>query len=212
MGSKMSTWSNVKTLVIGAAAIWIVYEWSADDTPSISGSSVAAETAEEKKQREWNERAARAAERSRERNAERVAALAEEASVETAPLREDLRQEQITKELARKLARERGDPEPGSCRDKLDCWGEQNQFRAASLCAPLVERHAKYSHEWTDGWLGAKFTHYRWADKKTGIVTHIGDSIRFQNGFGAWSNMVYECDFDPATSRVLDVRVRAGRL
>ena len=75
-----------------------------------------------------------------------------------------------------------------------------------------VERLAQYAHEWTDGFLDPKFTHYRWRDMEAGVVTHIGDKIRFQNGFGAWQNMVYECDISADGESVLDVRVMAGKL
>lgn len=60
--------------------------------------------------------------------------------------------------------------------------------------------------------VGVKFSHYRWKDAENGIVTVIGDKIKFQNGFGAWSNMIYECDVNPATEAVLDVRVSDGRI
>ena len=75
-----------------------------------------------------------------------------------------------------------------------------------------VERLAKYSFEWTDGVLGSKFTHFRWLNKEKGTVTFIGDKIKFQNGFGAWGNYIYECDFDPKSNVVIDVRAREGRL
>lgn len=215
----------ISSIVVLGMAIWQFEANSDTRTPSsdtsaalptdqletqLSSGTVPAPTATPEKaqqKKEWDERAARAAERSRERGAARKAAEASKP-----PLREDLRQEQITKELAAKLAKENGLPEPGSCRDRLECWGEQNSVTASFECSQLVERSAKYTHEWTDGWMGIKFSHYRWKDKKAGVVTHIGDKVRFQNVFGAWQNMVYECDFDPASKRVLDVRVRAGRL
>lgn len=43
-------------------------------------------------------------------------------------------------------------------------------------------------------------------------MTVIGDRVKFQNGFGAWAPMIYECDIDPASERILDVRVSQGRL
>ena len=32
-------------------------------------------------------------------------------------------------------------------------------------------------------------------DRKTGTVTYIGDQIKFQNGFGAWIQHTYQCEF-----------------
>lgn len=99
-----------------------------------------------------------------------------------------------------------------ACKTDLSCWGEENLAAGGAYCQPYVERLAKYSHKWTDSTLELKFYKYRWADKSKGTVTYIGDRIQFQNGFGAFQNHVYECDFDPATNRVLNVRAEPGRL
>lgn len=190
---------------------WIVSDHRPDSTTTELASSATTGGDIDKDRQRQAEREARANENARRREEERKKKK-EAAAQALAEMPEDLRQEQITKELARKMALERGDPEPGSCRDDLKCWGETNQLHASSACAKIVERMANYSHEWTDGWLGSKFTHYRWANKKAGIITHMGDSIKFQNGFGAWQNMRYECDFNPQTKAVLDVRVSPGRM
>lgn len=44
------------------------------------------------------------------------------------------------------------------------------------------------------------------------MMTYIGNKIQFQNGLGAWQNRVYECDFDPTTEKVVDVRAYPGHL
>ncbi len=98
------------------------------------------------------------------------------------------------------------------CRQSAACWGDEHMVMAASVCAPVVERLAQYGHEWTDGFLGFKFSHYRWSDKDRGVVTYIGDKIRFQNSFGVWQNYAYECDYDPSTESVEDVRAAPGRM
>lgn len=102
--------------------------------------------------------------------------------------------------------------EDAACRQDLQCWGDKNSISAAMYCDDYVEKFAKYSHEWTDGAFEPKFSHFRWTDQSKGYVTYAGDKIKFQNGFGAWENYIYECDFDPNQKAVLDVRVRAGRL
>jgi hypothetical protein len=104
------------------------------------------------------------------------------------------------------------DAKEEACRLDLSCWGEKAATVATIRCPALVVRMAKHDSEWTDGWLETKFSRYRWADKKAGVVTVIGDKVKFQNGFGAWTPMIYECDVDPATETVLDLRVREGRL
>jgi hypothetical protein len=52
----------------------------------------------------------------------------------------------------------------------------------------------------------------RWKREKDGTLTYVGDQIKLQNGFGAWTPYIYECDFDPDGDRVLDVRGAPGRL
>ena len=98
------------------------------------------------------------------------------------------------------------------CKKTLQCWGDKHNIAAAFSCDDYVEKLAKYSSKWTDGLLDPKFGHFRWKDKTKGIVTFIGDKIQFQNGFGAWQNYIYECDYDPVTEKVLSVRGRPGKL
>lgn len=98
------------------------------------------------------------------------------------------------------------------CRNEITCWGEKAAAVAAFRCTEAIERQAKFVAEWTDGWTEPKFSRYRWADKDAGIVTLLGDKIKFQNGFGAWSPMIYECDIHPETELVSETRVYEGRL
>jgi hypothetical protein len=98
------------------------------------------------------------------------------------------------------------------CKKTIQCWGDRHSIAASIRCDGYVEKLAKYSYEWTDGILEPKFGRFRWKDKTNGIVTFIGDKIKFQNGFGAMQNYVYECDYNPASDSVLDVRGQAGRL
>jgi hypothetical protein len=83
---------------------------------------------------------------------------------------------------------------------------------ATVRCRPWVERLAKNDFEWTDGRLEPKFSHYQWKDQKAGVVTYVGDKIKYQNGFGAWVHHIYECDLDARGEQVLDVRAQPGRL
>lgn len=101
-----------------------------------------------------------------------------------------------------------------ACRKDLACIGEKGVIAAGFTCVQSVERLAKHSVKWTDGTLEPKFSHYRWRDQSAGHVTFIGDKVQFQNGFGAFTNMIYECDLDMSTDQkaVVDVRVKPGRL
>ncbi len=146
--------------------------------------------------------AAEAARKAAEEEAARVKAAAEAAEAE----RKAQEEAEAAKAEAARLAEE------AACKSDLNCWGEKANIVAMFSCPRLIERMAKYDYEWTDGFLDVKFSHYRWKDIENGIVTVIGDKIKFQNGFGAWSPMIYQCDVDPVTKTVLDVRVSAGRL
>jgi hypothetical protein len=98
------------------------------------------------------------------------------------------------------------------CKKTLQCWGEKHDVEASVYCRQPVELLAKNNFEWTDGILEPKFSHYRWKNQQAGVVTYIGDKIKYQNGFGAWIFHVYECDWDPVAKKVVDVRARPGRL
>jgi hypothetical protein len=98
------------------------------------------------------------------------------------------------------------------CKKELSCWAEKGYVSATVYCSSSVEDLAKNSHQWTDSFAEPKFSHYRWKDSDNGFVTYIGDKIQYQNGFGAWINYTYECDFDPNTETVLDVRARQGKM
>ena len=93
------------------------------------------------------------------------------------------------------------------CRQSLQCWGDRHSLRATFACEPLIESMARFDHEWTDGFLGAKFDRFRWLDREQGYVSYLGDQIKFQNGFGAWQNATYRCDYDPVSEAVLDTEV-----
>jgi len=99
-----------------------------------------------------------------------------------------------------------------ACRQNLRCWGEKHLINASVRCDDQVEAMAQYSAEWTDGFFEPKFSRYKWLSQPAGTVTYFGDKVRFQNGFGAWQNMVYACDYDPESDTVLDVTVSPGRL
>ncbi|MDP2747970.1 hypothetical protein [Pseudomonas sp.] len=99
-----------------------------------------------------------------------------------------------------------------TCRKDLQCWGDKHSISAGVYCDDPIESLAKFSVRWTDGMLEPKFSHFRWLNQEQGTVTFIGDKIEFQNGFGAYQGHIYECDLNPATNQVLDVRARPGRL
>lgn len=104
-------------------------------------------------------------------------------------------------------------PAKAECaKDDLQCNGDQAVVAAGVYCKDPVERMAKHSVRWTDGTFETKFSRFRWKDKAAGTLTMIGDKAEFQNGFGAYTPVIYECDLAADKKSVLDVRVREGRL
>ena len=99
-----------------------------------------------------------------------------------------------------------------ACKRDLACWGNKHNIKAGIQCDEHVENLANYSFEWTDGFLEPKFGYFRWLDYSKGWLTYSGDTIKFQNGYGAWLPMRYECDYDPISKTVLAVRAEQGRM
>lgn len=97
-------------------------------------------------------------------------------------------------------------------RERLLRRAENESTLAEVFCEEPIERHARYGHRWTGGVVfDERFSVVRAAPDNS-HVTYIGDKLQFQNGFGAWENMIYECDFDLDDDEVITVRVRPGRL
>lgn len=95
------------------------------------------------------------------------------------------------------------------CSRNLQCLGDRSAGPASIYCKKPIESMAKHSVRWVDD---SRFDRFRWADKEAGQITMIGDKAEFQNGFGAYTPVIYECDLDADGKTVLAVRVREGRL
>lgn len=97
--------------------------------------------------------------------------------------------------------------------DDLQCRGDQGVIAAGVYCKAPIERLALHDVKWTDGFMDQKFSRFRWTDQVGGGITFVGDKAEFQNGFGAYTPMVYECDMAPDLKSVIAVRIdREGRL
>ena len=95
----------------------------------------------------------------------------------------------------------------------LSCRGEEGVVHASVYCQDPIERLATHSVKWTDGMIELKFSRYRWTDQPGGNITYLGDKAEFQNGFGAYTPMIYACDMGPDGKTVLDARILSeGRL
>ena len=74
-------------------------------------------------------------------------------------------------------------------------------------CAKAVEKEAKWDFEWLDGMFTFKFDRYKTTVETPGVLVVLGDKLKFQNGFGAWTRMNYSCHYDGPNERVLGVEV-----
>ena len=119
-------------------------------------------------------------------------------------------EEALTKEkraaevAAAKAEADAKEAKESACRRDLQCWSKRHILFAGTACTPQIEAHAKFDFEWTNGW-GEKFDRARL--EGDGRITYLGNYIKFQNGFGVWSIMNYECTYDPATKRALRASV-----
>ncbi len=141
--------------------------------------------------------------------AELDAALAAEAGFDDA---EAWRQ---ARELGFETEAELAAHEEAECRSDLRCWGEKHLSSAHVYCRRPIERLARGDVEWDTGLLTDRFDRFMWPQEEgypEGAIRYIGDRAKFQNGFGAWLNVIYLCDFDPATDTVLNVEAGEGRL
>ena len=103
-----------------------------------------------------------------------------------------------------------------ACQKDSKCWAEYHIEDAEKYCVREISKLSKYSVEWYNNILVNAFDRYRWRDQSNGLVTYLGDKVKFQNVFGAMENYVYECDMvlnknHPGVT-VQQVRARPGRL
>lgn len=80
------------------------------------------------------------------------------------------------------------------CGEDLDCIFRQD---ARFECQYAIENLAKYDYEWTS--FLERFTIVRWEDKDLGLIEGVGNSIKFQNVFGAYQQHTYFCTYNLAT-------------
>lgn len=80
------------------------------------------------------------------------------------------------------------------------------------VCPDVIERLAKWDFEWTDGFLGLRFEPKPLKTDNPDVVAFYGDKLKMQNGFGAWSNVIYYCEVNNKTGRLVDVYVKKGKL
>lgn len=94
------------------------------------------------------------------------------------------------------------------CQQNLQCSGDRSSTTATRLCKAAIEAHALHSVRWTDSFANPALARADWADQSAHTLRYYGTRVEFQNGFGAMTRMVYSCDYDPVSRKVLAVDVR----
>ncbi|MHB1230180.1 MAG: zinc-ribbon domain-containing protein [Halothiobacillus sp.] len=91
----------------------------------------------------------------------------------------------------------------------LDCLiNKGGGFVAAGVyCQEPIEKLALHDMKWTDGTFDSKFSLAKWAPEGNGVIEYIGDKAKFQNGFGAYTNVVYACDLASDNQTVVNVKI-----
>lgn len=135
-------------------------------------------------------------------------AAAKEEQIAAEKEAEDKEKQRVEKEQKEAEAKSQDE----ACLSDLQCAGDKFSFRATRACRPMIERLAQYDFKWTDGMLGSKFPYFRWNNKEKHIITYIGDAIKLQNGFGAWQQYSYSCDYNFDLDEVVDVNGAPGPL
>lgn len=82
---------------------------------------------------------------------------------------------------------------------------------AAQACVPLIEAQAPLDYDWLSRPFGGMFTQAE-QPGKDGIIRYRGDAIRVLTAQNQWLRHAYECAYDPVARKMVDVKLRPGRL
>ena len=88
-----------------------------------------------------------------------------------------------------------------SCAAKRSDW----KIDGFPKCFRQIEDQALFDYDWTAG-VNSRFDEVV-IQINGKAVRYLGDQVRFQNEYGAWRRMAYDCLYDPINERVIDVSV-----
>jgi hypothetical protein len=98
-----------------------------------------------------------------------------------------------------------------NCNGDVVCAGSRVQAAAELACTPFIEEQARYGTRWIDD----KLPLGRWSQRseiiaslgQQRVIQYEGEGALFQNGFGAWKKLKYECDYDVLERKALSARI-----
>jgi hypothetical protein len=102
-------------------------------------------------------------------------------------------------------------PAPASPAECDDVCVRRNADAAAQACVGLIEAQAPVDYDWLSRPFGGMFTQ---AEKPgaDGIIRYRGDAIRVLTAQNQWLRHAYECAWDPVAHKIVEARLRPGRL
>ena len=100
-----------------------------------------------------------------------------------------------------------GKPSNLPCSKVLGCVAGRAIDDAGKQCRPQIEQLAVFAPRWTNKPGDSIFVDYLWLQQDKGTLTFQGRHAEFQDAGGRFGPVAYECDYDPATRTVLNVRV-----
>lgn len=91
-----------------------------------------------------------------------------------------------------------------TCQKNITCLYKKNISNISLYCSYAIENRASYDHDWTSI---SRYPEYRWKDQEAGIITAFGSNLKLKNGFGAWKNVRYWCDYNTNTKSVTNIEI-----
>jgi len=107
-----------------------------------------------------------------------------------------------------KLAHKQADV--AACLESIDCVIDRAHVEAEAVCPRMIEAAVLNGVRWNDGFLGFKFPYNPSRVGDSTVVRFRGDKAEYQNRFGAWFGLSYNCDIDMMNIKVVDVQVVEG--
>jgi len=90
------------------------------------------------------------------------------------------------------------------CKKDVVCWARENNSSAMESCKTAIEHSTTNAVKWADDINSRSFFRKAlWKDNDngtSGVITYFGDQAQAQSNFGAWKNIIYQCDYTPSNS------------
>jgi hypothetical protein len=134
-----------------------------------------------------------------------------------------IRQEQakIMKEAQENVSREAQEyqrsliqaAQNANCLADLNCSSSRFKQSAEQQCGSILEDKARTAAKWDYQIGSGSGSQYAglldraaWVNEQKDIIGYYGNQVKFQNGFGAWMRINYECIFNIKTNNVTSAR------